>query len=93
MYSYYALRAMRVRLSKLIAMSITILQVMQMIVGLYVNMSAYLFKVQGMPCSVSYDNIYASFTMYASYFLLFLNFFHKAYISSQSKKWTNIASS
>ncbi|CAG0913889.1 unnamed protein product [Notodromas monacha] len=90
MYGYYALKAMRFRVPKSVAMSITILQVLQMIVGIYVNASAYAFKRQGMPCSVSYDNMNASFAMYSSYFLLFLNFFYRAYLCKGNKdKWAS----
>lgn len=37
MYTYYALRAMRVRLPKMAAMMVTILQIMQMVGGVFIG--------------------------------------------------------
>merc|ERR1719264_2115745 len=44
MYSYYALRAMRYRPPKAVAMLITSLQLLQMVVGCTVNFLAYKYK-------------------------------------------------
>lgn len=80
MYSYYAFRAMRFRIPKQVNIVITSLQIAQMIVGIYVNLTAYFAKNRGEACYVSYDNIYWSFFMYFTYFCLFFHFFRNAYL-------------
>ena len=42
MYSYYAFRAMGIRLPKLLAMFITLSQISQMIMGFYVTYYSYI---------------------------------------------------
>jgi elongation of very long chain fatty acids protein 6 len=81
MYTYYACRAMRMRIPKWVNMTITAAQLSQMVVGIYVNVRAYNVKQRGDPCGVSHDNIKWSFIMYGSYFFLFFHFFYLAYIS------------
>ncbi|CAG0917887.1 unnamed protein product [Notodromas monacha] len=85
MYTYYAMRAMRVRIPRRVAMGITCGQVIQMVFGLYVNLSAYKYKQSNMPCSVTYENLAASFFMYFTYFLLFVKFFYDAYVGRRGK--------
>jgi hypothetical protein len=58
---------------------------MQMVFGLYVNLSAYSYKQEGRPCSVTYENLAASFFMYFTYFLLFVKFFYDAYVGKHAK--------
>merc|ERR1712179_596621 len=53
MYSYYTLRALRVRVPRTVAMVITSLQLLQMVVGCAVNTGAFLYKRQGRDCTVS----------------------------------------
>jgi len=80
MYSYYFLRAMRVWIPKPIAVAITSLQIVQMIVGVTVNVHAYFAKQKGEACDVSDQNIQLSLIMYGSYFVLFARFFYQAYL-------------
>jgi len=84
MYSYYALRAMRYRPPKAVAMLITSLQLLQMVVGCTVNFLAYRYKTEGRECRVSDTNLKLSLLMYISYFVLFARFFYNAYF--QDKK-------
>lgn len=86
MYSYYACRAMRFNIPKYVNIIITSLQLAQMIVGIFVNLTAYSRKNRGLSCEVSYENIFWSFAMYFSYFLLFFNFFKNAYLNKSSVK-------
>lgn len=85
MYSYYALRAMKFRVPNQVRMVITVLQLVQMIVGCYINFYAYSMKNQGRFCGISYENIRYSFLMYFSYFVLFAKFFYDAYINPPPK--------
>lgn len=80
MYSYYALKALKFRVPRWIAMSITTAQLAQMVMGAAVNIWAYQVKQAGNECHVSYDNIKISLLMYTSYFVLFARFFRRAYV-------------
>ena len=82
MYSYYALRAMRVRIPKQINICITAMQITQMSVGVVVNVQTYKVKMHGGFCQQSMDNIRFSSLMYFSYFVLFAYFFYMTYFSS-----------
>lgn len=85
MYSYYALKALKFRVPRWIAMSITTAQLAQMVMGATVNIWAYQVKQAGNECHVSYDNIKISLLMYISYFVLFARFFRRAYVGANSK--------
>ncbi|XP_076299155.1 very long chain fatty acid elongase 6-like [Lasioglossum baleicum] len=81
MYSYYALKAMRYRPPKGIAMVITTLQLAQMIIGCVINITAYQYLESGLiECGITQVNVKFSLAMYFSYFVLFAKFFHKAYL-------------
>jgi len=84
MYSYYALKALRFRVPRGFAMVITSLQLVQMVMGTVVNVWAYQSKQGRGECSVSYDNIKVSLLMYISYFVLFAQFFCRAYLYKSS---------
>merc|ERR1711962_1967863 len=88
MYSYFALRAMRVRVPKVFAMGITSLQLLQMVIGCYINYIAFQFKQSGRDCSVSDSNLMYSSLMYTSYFALFARFFYNAYLCNTNRKST-----
>lgn len=81
MYSYYALRAFRVYVPRWAAQSITLLQLSQMFVGVFVTVRAFYNDKSGsVPgCSVRDDNFAMATAMYFSYALLFLHFFYKKY--------------
>jgi elongation of very long chain fatty acids protein 6 len=84
MYTYYALKAMRYRPPKTIAMVITTLQLSQMVVGCAINISAYQYLENGhVDCHITRRNINFSFAMYFSYFVLFARFFHKTYLADK----------
>lgn len=85
MYSYYALKAMRIRVPQFVSKLITTGQILQMIAGCYVNYVAYSTKVSGEACGTSDENIKYSSLMYFSYFVLFFDFFVKAYISGKKR--------
>ena len=83
MYTYYALKAMRVQLPKKLSIMVTSLQLGQMIVGIGICLYVLYMKQFDTParqCQTSWENLKHSFLMYFSYFLLFLNFFLRAYV-------------
>lgn len=80
MYSYYALRAMKYQFPKWVNMVITSLQLVQMMVGIIVNVVAFNALNAGRECSSSYQNIKYCMIMYFSYLVLFSHFFYTTYI-------------
>ena len=61
-----------------------------MVVGVYINVSAFLIKRRGETyCDISDQNLNFAFTMYLSYFILFFNFFYHSYISPKKKTTDN----
>jgi len=85
MYTYYGLRAVGISVPRPIAMTITILQLSQMIVGVVVNGYAFAAKSKGLDCDVSHHHLNLGLAMYASYFVLFAHFFYRAYFSRTGK--------
>lgn len=91
MYTYYALRAMKFRVPNQIRMVITLLQLIQMIVGCGINFYVYYAKSNGRQCFITYENIYYSFLMYFSYFVLFAKFFYDSYVSPPVRSTPRVA--
>eukprot|EP00090_Calanus_glacialis_P031489 TRINITY_DN5205_c0_g1_i1.p1 TRINITY_DN5205_c0_g1~~TRINITY_DN5205_c0_g1_i1.p1 ORF type:complete len:286 (-),score=49.11 TRINITY_DN5205_c0_g1_i1:80-892(-) len=85
MYSYYAVKALKIPVPKVLAMVITSLQLLQMVFGCGVNILAWRYKANGRDCAVSTNNLYWSFLMYTSYFMLFARFFYLAYFVPKPK--------
>lgn len=88
MYIYYAIRASGYRIPKRISISVTSLQLTQMIVGCYIVCIVYQTKMKAWQagldadeaCRQSWENLYFCFAIYSSYFCLFLRFFIQAYL-------------
>lgn len=89
MYLYYALtqcgptaRAM----VKPIAPLLTSLQLLQMVVGIVVTISAVVFTENGSKCSTNRTNSTLGLLMYTSYFFLFGQLFINAYVFKKKNK-------
>ena len=68
MYSYYACRAMKIKIARPIQIIITALQLSQMFVGVAVQI--YIYKFRKDPwCPTHYYNLRAAVIMYGSYYL------------------------
>lgn len=89
MYGYFALRAARVRLPRYFQQFITVLQLVQMVIGCFINISAFNYKKQGYACATSDTNIKISLLLYASYLILFAHFFYNSYLRKDSMKRSN----
>lgn len=90
MYMYYAVRASgRYRPPIWVNMFITVLQLLQMVLGSYINI--YLYRnMTADPdwycdgrVETTYFYVYTSLAMYSSYFILFAHFFFTTYISKR----------
>lgn len=90
MYFYYAIRASGIyRPPVCVNIFITSLQLLQMIVGVFVNMYVYKnmtsdpqWYCDGRVEKTSFF-VYIAFAMYFSYFILFVNFFYTTYMSKR----------
>ena len=92
MYTYYALRASgRVRPPVWVNMIITVLQLVQMVLGVGINLYIYM-KMEADSnwycdgkVETSYFYVYWAFAMYFSYFVLFVHFFWSTYFSNRTQ--------
>merc|ERR1719373_377612 len=76
MYGYFAVTATRYRKAvSRYAIYITLLQLLQMLVGMYVTVKAVLYQAAGDECHVNKTNSVLGLSMYASYFVLFFKLF------------------
>merc|ERR1712113_489590 len=76
MYGYFAVTATQYR-KKVVpyAIYITLLQLLQMLVGMFVTVKAVMYQADGEECHVNKTNSILGLTMYASYFVLFFKLF------------------
>ncbi|XP_035714541.1 putative fatty acid elongation protein 3 isoform X2 [Folsomia candida] len=87
MYSYYALKAMKVQISRKLSMVITSLQLLQMMVGVWVNFyTLYAIHVLSVPCARERQSVQLIAVIYGSFTFLFADFMYKAYFSSKKVK-------
>lgn len=87
MYSYYA--AMAARLGKflnVLAPLITSIQILQMVGGLIVTVTAGRRLMSGGTCAADPANLKLGFAMYLSYFVLFFMLFMAKYMTPKGKK-------
>mmetsp|Transcript_78063 Transcript_78063/g.253289 ORF Transcript_78063/g.253289 Transcript_78063/m.253289 type:complete len:223 (-) Transcript_78063:313-981(-) len=61
------------------AIHITLLQLVQMLVGMFVTMKAVLYQAAGEECHVNKTNSVLGLAMYSSYFILFFKLFVDKY--------------
>ena len=84
-YSYYALRSAGVNVPKRGAMFVTYMQISQMVGGVLIAIGVARIKASGGYCQQTWENLYFSFILYFSYFLLFCNFFYHAYLKKNNR--------
>jgi hypothetical protein len=81
MYGYYAMSSMGLRFPNSIASILTVLQIVQMVAGTWIELKKLSF------CGVTtiYPSPYYGLAMYISYFVLFLHYFITRYVLKSSK--------
>lgn len=100
MYFYYAVRASsKYRPPVWVNVFITSLQLLQMVVGVWLNVYVY-FNMRYTPgwyCDGKIEKtntyVYLAFVMYFSYFLLFAHFFYNSYVSKKLARKGNLKQS
>jgi len=86
MYGYFAVTATKYRkMATPFAMFITLAQLLQMVVGMYVTVKAVLYQANGHECHVNKTNSVLGLLMYFSYFVLFLKLFVDNYLLKKKK--------
>ena len=86
MYSYFALKALGFRVPTKIMIAITSLQIIQMIIGISTTTYAGIMLLKRVPCQVHPINVLFVLGCYASYFILFSNFFIQTYFKPKSNR-------
>lgn len=87
MYAYYA--ATQTSLRKRVrpfAVYITLAQLLQMVMGIFVTVRAVLYQASGVECHVNKTNSILGLTMYSSYFILFFKLFVENYILQRPER-------
>ncbi len=79
MYSYYAVMAMRIRIPSIVSTMITVMQIVQMIIGVTIVYTLTTCK------EVDTVTIYFGSILYFSFFVLFAEFFYKRYFVSKPR--------
>uniref|UniRef100_A0A0R3RJ08 Elongation of very long chain fatty acids protein n=1 Tax=Elaeophora elaphi TaxID=1147741 RepID=A0A0R3RJ08_9BILA len=80
MYAYYSITAWGIRPPKLLSMFVTILQTSQMLIGVLISVTALKEKLKNAICQQSMDNLALGFAIYSSFAVLFIRYFHDAYM-------------
>jgi len=88
MYGYFAITATKYRKRVVpYAIYITLLQLLQMLVGMFVTVKAVMYQAAGEECHVNKTNSILGLAMYASYFVLFFKLFvDNYYLKPKSPK-------
>lgn len=85
MYSYYAVKASGRNPPKWLAKVITTVQLSQMFFGLFFNYMAIRAVTIGKPCKMDWFTVGISVFFYATYAVLFANFYYWTYIYKRGK--------
>lgn len=85
MYTYYTLRAAKFQIPRKFAMLVTTCQLSQMVVGVGLQLTVSYMLYKGYACDTSVQDIIFALAIYASYMVLFADFFYKSYIANRSK--------
>lgn len=87
MYGYFATTQTRFRKNvSPFAIYITLLQLVQMLVGMWITIKAVKYQVEGRECSVNKTNSMLGLIMYFSYFVLFFKLFIDLYFLKKKVK-------
>ncbi|TKC47899.1 elongation of very long chain fatty acids protein 3 [Monodon monoceros] len=87
MYTYYTLKAAKVKPPRWCPMLVTSLQILQMFMGATVGILTYVWR-QEQGCHTTKEHLFWSFILYTTYFLLFVQFFHQNYVITKVKAKT-----
>lgn len=84
MYSYYTMRALRLRVPRLVAMFITVLQIIQMPLGIFALLMAWYYKIVGQLCPIEMTVANFALLIYISYFVFFIDYWSNTYTTKNN---------
>lgn len=86
MYFYYFLMAVKMKPKWFDAMWITVFQIAQMVMGVFISLASLYYHLTEDDCVVTTNIMLGAFGMYLSYLLLFGGFFYTRYVSGTKVK-------
>jgi elongation of very long chain fatty acids protein 6 len=87
MYAYYAIHTLDIiRLPKIISISITCMQIFQMVAGIFILTLSYTMSLKSTGCRSPAVICVIGATIYGSYFALFVDFFVRSYFIEGKKQ-------
>jgi elongation of very long chain fatty acids protein 6 len=86
MYTYFALQTINIKAPLFVSMTITTMQIMQMVGGIYAIVYSRNALLAGETCAQTFEVINSGLMMYGSYFILFLHFFLQAYVFNKKPR-------
>ncbi|KAM5323661.1 very long chain fatty acid elongase 3 [Glossophaga mutica] len=84
MYTYYTLKAAKVKSPMWLPRLITSMQILQMLMGTIVVILAYTWRQED-GCHTTMEQFFWSIVLYMAYFILFAHFFYQTYIMPKVK--------
>ncbi|XP_015350384.1 elongation of very long chain fatty acids protein 3 [Marmota marmota marmota] len=84
MYTYYTLKAAKVKCPRILSMLITSLQILQMFIGAIIGILTFIWR-QEQGCYITVEEFAWSFVLYATYFIIFAHFFRQTYFRPKVK--------
>lgn len=85
MYTYYAMKAMKLNVPRYISMLVTTLQITQMFIGCFVTFWAAIMFSHGEYCEQSKNTILLALGLYLTYVILFCRLFYHLYVCKENK--------
>ncbi len=85
MYSYYLMKALKIPIPVFVATGITLLQLLQFIVGFSLTVLNTQQYISGKECFTDWFHLSLGLVIYGSYFILFSRFFYQKYLMKQAK--------
>lgn len=82
MYSYFAIKCMGIKIPIKIAMTITAVQILQMVFGVFISFWIFWLIGNGYHCDSPTDSVIVIFFTYVSYVILFSYFFYDNYMKA-----------
>lgn len=83
MYTYYALASCGVKLPSTVALGVTVIQLMQMFLGIGINTILFLYHTKFDDCEFDWFVFRAGVLMYLSYAILFAAYFYDRYVKKK----------
>ncbi|CAG7723990.1 unnamed protein product [Allacma fusca] len=87
MYSYYALKALGVKIPKNVSQALTTLQILQLAAAVFGAVYIlYLLAVQGRPCRMHFETFCLGGFLAGMFLVLFIRFYKQSYLSRDENK-------